>query len=762
MKDKRINSHVEQSSNRSQKRHKNSVINYIVLIVLALILLGLVGGIIAASVIFANKPENDGVTNVFISIASLLITLLTLIVPLTSYTLNKKEVEKISEDTNQKLENNDNKMTEAIERLGEIKVDFDNRYADLAESIVNGFSVDENESDNLITKVNIGYINALLSYDRGNYNDCKNKISRVYLKLIDLFKQLECEIGVDVKIDQKLALLTYKVYNLYRHVAGRTRDFANVIEALEDTINVLGSLADGKSSKIYVVVNYIMARTEIDVIEKSGDISNVENDDEIVSFINNINGYCNEINSVTKCDEKQREFIIKSIMARVYQIATRYSSNDETSEGIHRKDIYSGLSNLYLGDVCHILLHKGWRLNFVKYEIDKVLFNGCRFSVAKTLEKLSYNTKAIDKKGLIENAKSLLNIEIKYNDDISRLLRKEELLNNAKKILNELISEKRDPKYYLEISEIHKACGEWDESEKAAQYGYLLSPSDPLLAAQCAHISLRKYLLSSKNDGYYLHKANDCITNAFFTYLKEKELQENDSKHINIKFLYIPSLLAVISVLLYVQKVTGTESEDEITGKFNEINQYVNESFPGGNVSIVANSVPNYMRALISYYELYCNIVNANIRKKCIKEMFYICKRYLNNHTLWFSPDTEFFTDTGRIAQICLSWYKIYKPNAKIEVIGIDGKITQGIDGKIPQIINENGTVFTFHNFIKNFISELDIEANEKAFFERMFEEAYSDSRESFVNEIGKLIDGLDNDGEPFLKNSKGMYLKVI
>ncbi|MCH5165314.1 MAG: hypothetical protein J1G01_02820 [Clostridiales bacterium] len=767
------------SNGKKQRR----VISYIVLVTLGLIMLGLVGGIIASAVIFAYKPTSDGNTNVFISIASLLITLLTLVVPLTSYTLNKKEVERISDDIDKKIKSGKKKtdnaikanyeeMSNAIEKLDEIdkiKTDFDNRYTDLAESIVNGFSVDENDRDNSETKVNIGYINALLCYDRGNYGDCKNKIRDVWVMLLNLF---ECEdskekIGADIEFDNKFALLTYKVINLYRHVAGRTRDFEGVIWAVREAISCVKNLPYGKNSKAYVVLNYIMARMEIDTIEKSGNISKVQNDIKIVKFINDSYAYCEMINSVEKCDERQRKFLICSIMARVYQIATRYSTNEKTKDGTHKKDIYSGLSNLYVSEACHILLHDDWKSKLNISEIDKVLYNGCRFSVAKTLGKLSYNTikdigpdmqlKLMGKDELLEKAVEQLHIEGKYfaqfNIGVEMLSYKDDLFKKAKNLLENLIKEKRDPKYYLELSEIHKACKEWRDSEKAARYGYSLAPCDPLLAAQCAHIGLHNYLASGKRNDFYLNRTFEYIDNAYFTYIREKEWQDNDQERVNIKFLYIPSLFAVIKALSYDLDKKESEDEKNIKSYFNEIEGYVRESFAG--VPTFANSVPNYMRALVAYYEFYNKITNSNVREECIKGMVHICAKYWSNKTLWFSLDTDFYSDTYKISEMCLTCYKIYKPAAALQ-------LSKNDDGIITHVTNENGSKFTFHEFIQKFTEDLSRESNKESFFTRMFDLAYEDEKNKFIEQIGKLIDGAYIEGEVCVDGGQRLYLKVI
>ncbi len=734
MKDKRSEEVQDPMLDGVDKSTKpNNAILWIFVGLFVVFVLAVIGLAIAIAVV---RPSSGNDLSVFISIFSILITMIAVIVPISSYMLNRKDFEKAERNVRQELYKNKKDVEQIIDKSkGEIaeiganvqskitehRALFDSRYSDLAESIVNDYTVHASDSDDTETKVNIGYINASLYYDRGDYFGCKQKLQKGILDdLNELYKKCFCDSNTETKPhDERLALLTYKIFNLYRHVAGRTRDFGGIFIDLLKAKNSLEKQPDGAQSKTCIVLYYTLARTKMDEIEKAANTSKINDAKSIAVFVGEINELSEKIASAANNTFGKK--LSASIRARAYQMAARYSSNRNSGDadasgentrkkGERKKERYRNDSERNAVEASEFL--KSTECEAIEYadsEIDKVLISGCRFSVAKTLEKLSYD----------------------FDKD-----RAPKLLQTAKELIDTLIKSKRDPKYYLELSEIYKKLGQLDNAEYAAQYGYQLAPCDPMLAAQCAHLYLRKYLKGNKGNSYYLYKAEEYIKNAYWIYSQEKGTYGDNN--VNIKFLYIPSLFVVIKSLICADQkdkdcnfAVVLDAADE-----NSIKYYVDESIAVGKNAVVANSVPNFLRALLSYYELFKIVDSGELKGKYMQEMFLICEQYWKNPTLWFGSESEFYDDTGTIIDFIVNCYRAFKPNS---ILSIEMSDNGGHYKYIEKYIeNETGAKMKVREFIDELFKQLQIKEIHDAFFGSLNKNEYI---EKFIADIEKLID---------------------
>lgn len=568
-------------------------------------LVGLVIGLVSVILLCilsarVSEEEWTKLPGIYVTMFSIIMTL----VPVGSYFVNKdtlkenkEDIKKENEAIKEALSKENKDLKEAFNKENEdLKATFeketaelskkiilaDRRNAEFIESLVNRNDMDYKESDHY-TKAQIDYINAESAYAKCEYTGCLNKVESSISNLSKVIENIEDE------NKEKFALLVYKVYNLYRHCAGRINRFADLKESIEDfSHSYYNKYKLKKGDIVNVVIVYTKVRSMLDEIEK------------VVKLPANRANFVSEISNKLDQISSDYKYVKLTMRARAYQIFGRYLSKDLKEKNTNYENAESEALSAFdeFQEMSSFKKDKD-------PEIKKALRLGCCFSVAKTLEQLSY---VVDDK---------------------------DLLGNAKKLMEKLIAYKRESKYFLEMSEILKSQGKDDESLESALYGYSLEPSDPLLAAQCAYGYLRKYLLSKaifQERFSYLVKAEEYISNAYWVYKTEKEnnkKENNKENHfINRKLLYIPSMYALIKAFVYIEnKSDKLFNENELNAGIEEC---IDASLTQERDAENKNSAFNYTRAIITYLSVYNYLIDDDTQINDCEKKITHCKERID------------------------------------------------------------------------------------------------------------------------------------
>lgn len=582
----------ERTDRDAKKARKCVRITYGAILLVFILLVILAAVIMAISMFISSQSKNSDPSNSdignYLAIFSILFTLLALSLPLTSYIINKDEVKKINDSVDKRMKAADESVMKnikesrsQIERVNakhsqemNTKVSSLNvRYVELLECIVRRNSmVFYNENDPYI-HTSLDFVNALFLFENGSYDYCKTYIIEAIDKLDDLLLDNDGESGR--KEDR--ALLIYKLFDLFRKVSGRTRSFDDLLCTFANFRAKLEKQSE-KDESIYQGILYLYIKTQLDNTEKT---------------------------FVTE-EEKLQE--MKNMLKSIYEGVEFYALSARIN---FVEAYYYGRRSCYEGAVR--FAQKGEKLyeqskkNLKKSELEQLKETDSIYTIARVFEKVSFSKKKGDERN--------------------------KLLDSAYRIVDRLIEEKPSAKYYLELSEILKKRGNIIESDRAAQYGFQMAPCDPLLAAQCAYMFLRKYLETHKVS--HIGRAEECIEIAYWIYKREKE--RYDSK-VNVKFSYIASLYALIKTFVLMD-VCGALESDEKNAMIERIVNALSNSITDN-----PNNVPNYKRMFMVYSQLYEKDTTKEGKTKYYKEVLEHIKEFQANSSFKdFNENDDFY-----------------------------------------------------------------------------------------------------------------------
>ena len=601
-------------SQENKSKRKHSALSIVVLVLIVLLILAAVGLAVATFILSMNNGQgaSDGNVGNYLVIFSILFTLLAIILPFASYLINKDEIKKINKDVEQtknQLKYDVNKQTtetqEKYQRLAaqvEQRLDtLDVRYVELLESFINRGSIKCSTDTDHYLNANVLYVNALRLFRDGNYDASLTNIERA----IDLLGKLDLCKEQETYGDRNVPLLVYKVFELYRSISGRIRfSQGNLIGKLKE---FLDNLEDNGNCAVYKIVLYLYGKSRLDKVEKT--FVTQESLDDLDYLLD-------------KTKPENRDVDYYALKARKsYITAYYYSRKADYKRAI---EFAASVNNMVEKPIN----------SFGGNEVKKLIKIDCLFTAAKVLEKASF---CVNKQT------------------------KQQLLNDAKTIIEELIKIKPNAKYYLELSEILKKLGRRDESDYAAQYGFNLSPLDPLLAAQCSFVYLREYCSEPDNVGY-IDKAEECIETAYWIYSREKERYRNN---INVKFSYIASLYSLITTVNFIraegvkidfEKVAAAKTNAKQTiclkdhrETFDSIDNGVDNSI-NDNV----NNVPNYKRAFVIYTLLY-NHCDKEGKQRAYAKLAQYIQRFKTTDHFHFDDSSAFYDFSNKIFDLDLS-----------------------------------------------------------------------------------------------------------
>ena len=570
----------QQQKNTEPKRDKLAkCIAYIVLVLICAAVA------VAVTIFFTKSLKNKGTTDFgdYIAVFSVLITMIAVILPLSTYFINKDEVKKLSDEFDKKLNELQSANTIHNDSIDRKIGDLDYRYVEIFESLIKRKNIDYKNMQTAEDRIYIDYINALNLFEEGAYNACRIKLEETVRKLDSL--------PLAEKKNDLTAILIFKIFNLYRKLAGRMRTYGG------DWLGVLQRIVvryqSQKSDIVYRVSVYIYVRICLDEVEKTFDCK----DDP----------FFEELHYLTETIKSDTLYYY-ALKAKYHYVLAYFTQKDRT-ENYNKANLYATYAYKEAIIEC---------TDKQDDELYVLLGDDSKFTVAKVLEKISFGLQKEDRKKALRKAEELT----------ERLI----------------VSVKTDPKYYLELSEILKKQGRRHESNYAAQYGFQLAPTDPLLAAQCAYIYLHAFFGSEERENHYLLKAEECIETAYWIYQREK--QANNDK-VNVRFSYIASLYSVIKMCMYVQY--NKTDNDNLRLIFGSMNSSIKDN---------ENNVPNYKRALIVCIQLYNHGIRQYIGEKSqtIEVMGTIrtlVKDYCENKAFVFSDNEAFhhFTQALQEAQ---------------------------------------------------------------------------------------------------------------
>lgn len=561
------------------KRKTSKVL--IVLLVIGAIVLGAFIGILSFFLTQNNASAptgNDALAN-YIAIFSILITMISILIPVSSYFVNKDEAKRLNESFEQETHEIDEHF-KSLEKSVQNKIQhLDNAQVELLEYIVKEYNVSYDEGDDSYYKANLNYIGALLLFQNGSYDDSRSKIRVAVEELQNLSAPNQNDSEETLT---KTTLLVYKSFDLYRKLSGRTRAFP---ELLQDIERFIAGIGHNEAHRFFPVLNYVYIKARLDNIEK-----NFFTDKSFDALSAKIDFF----RSTTLYEDKVKHLQHSTLMARFHYIRAYYLADHESKSTDYAKALE------YAKKACDCL--EALRQNQHKSEIERMIENDCKYSIVRILEKISFCFPADQRK---------------------------EILGLSYTQIQQLIEQKKEPKYYLELSEILKKTGKDKQSDadQAALYGYLLSPTDPLLAAQCAYIYLREYLKNGISA--YLIKAEDCIAPAYWIYTQERSRYAQ----VNVKFSYIASLYAVIKS--YVMKLSA-EGGGDTADTVNMVLECIDSSIRDNR-----NNVPNYRRAIMIYIFLLRHHLCAE--EKILKRLKALVTQFQKNPALVFRKGEAFY-----------------------------------------------------------------------------------------------------------------------
>lgn len=513
----------------------------ITLLVVGGIVLGAFIGILSFFLTQNNAGVATGIESLsnYIAIFSILITMISILIPVSSYFVNKDEAKRLNDSFDEKTA----QIGAHFERLEESVQDkiqhLDNAQVELLEYIVKEYNVSYDEGDDSYYKANLNYIGALLLFQNGSYDESRAKVRVAVEELQNLSAP---DAGDSEETLAKTTLLVYKSFNLYRKLSGRTRAFPQLLGDIERFIAGIGH---NEAHRFFPVLNYVYIKARLDNIEK-----NFFTDKAFDDLLSKIDFF----RSTTLYEDKVKHLQHSTLMARFHYIRAYYLADHESKSADYAKSLEFAKKACDCLDALRENQHKG--------EYERLIENDCKYAIVRILEKISFCFPAEQRK---------------------------EILALSHREIQQLIEQKKEPRYYLELSEILKKTGKdkQGEADQAALYGYLLSPTDPLLAAQCAYIYLREYLKNGISA--YLIKAEDCIAPAYWIYTQERSRYAQ----VNVKFSYIASLYAVIKC--YILKLSAEGGKDT-ADTVNMVLECIDNSIKDNR-----NNVPNYRRAIMLY-----------------------------------------------------------------------------------------------------------------------------------------------------------------
>ena len=595
------------------KSEKAGQLPYALLLLIFVLLI--ISAVVAVCCYFAFSKRSDGNSiNNFLAIFSLLITMIAVFLPLGSYFINQSQIEKITKESNQEIEKitkESNRMVQEQDKQFRERMDvLDDEYLELFESIIKRRSIGYLPTDNDYMKVGKDYVNALACFSDGAYSECGQNLQQAVDKIIyDPAKFLQT--------NEHAPLLIYKVFNLYRKLLGRKREpYTALVSALS---KLMGSTAV-KENPQYQAILFLYVKSKFDSVEK------------IPTFMKDL-----PFEEFKKLEDviEGSQFIdwMKYTLLAKHRYIRAYFYRDNINEN-HKQAIIYCLP-AYTGLMAIMAKSTGGNRNSeLEYEIIK----SCAFMVVKVLEQSYY---------------------VESNE------KQRECLTDAGDILKKLIERQIDAKYYLELSNVYKKLSSvheiepaeaqryLNESNYAAQYGYNLAPTDPLLAAQCAYVYLRKYLLDS-TVSTNLMEARACIETAHWIYTEEKE-RNKDAVHSysgsNVRFSYIASLFATIEAYTLI---ASTKPLSELKNHLSRIWEDIDNS-----IADDSNNVANYRRAFLIYYVLYSYAKGTRDKahkkeflQEVIKELIKKIEKFKENEAFQFSSDDLFCSFSSAIRKI--------------------------------------------------------------------------------------------------------------
>jgi len=521
--------------------------------------------------------EIDQLQN-YLAVNSILFTLIALALPLASYFVNKDEMKKYED-----------KLSDQDEKFEKVKQNLSEQYGVLLEAIVNRDSIRFPADEDDYAQINLAYINALTYFEKGNYNNCKQVLKNLMDSLKDFLRSTVNADDEEFRKNETLRLV-YKIFNLYRRISGRVRDYEGLLYSFNLVKQDVDKCfeRDDRFDELSKLLTFLSLKTKLDVIEKSQD-----KDVRKLFAILFPEVRFDSIDALT--DNEVVETAIKKILDLL-------SENAMFSTVLKARAYYllgfrcgGDKKRNYDGAVFYANVFNQYNEN-VLFFYEKLIFDDCSLIVARVLHQTSFV--------------------------VTDVTEKKKYLDNARKIVNNLIEKKNCGKYYLELSEIEKKSGRIIESDRAAFYGYKIEPHDPLLAAQCAQIYLRRYYETGGERGYLI-KAEDCSEIAEWVYVSEseriknelikKDKYNNDKERVtcNIRFAFSISLYALIKTQLLVNGMVyktdcdrwgkGSDRavcEKSVTDLYNNILNAIYESI-SDSIDLNANNIANYRRSFI-------------------------------------------------------------------------------------------------------------------------------------------------------------------
>lgn len=534
----------------------------LIVVICALVLLAVALAVIS---FFVSRGESAS-ANIedYLSVFSILITMIAVVLPLTSYFINKDELKKADEQA----------LSRAREADGKIEA-INARYVELLENLVKKNDIMfENEADPYLA-MSLQYINALSVFENGAYAD-----SREYIhKALELLGKMSFSEQSHARRD---ALLVYKLFTLYRKLAGRTRNEEYYDELIGNLDRLIVRIGD--EAAMSGIVRFLSVRCRLDRIEKTYELLSAQELSEVEREIGAL---------------QPDRSMYYPLQAKYHYIRAYYYRTETQTE-----EYALAVENARLADRFLSRQQSVAELD----ELEKTLIADGLFLSAKVLEKSSYCME-----------------------------RREDILQEAQEIVNRLIQGRREAKYFLELSEIQKKKGDEERSDWAALYGFSLAPTDPLLAAQCAFVYFRKYLVkkcsseASAADGALLTRAADDIGLAYGIYEREKGMSDGKKGKINVRFSYVSSLYAIIYAYRAVE--SGREPDRELLQR---LCGCVNDAIDDNN-----NNVPNYRRAIVMFLHLRRHAAEEG-RALCEEALKDLVARYLSNSAFRFGR-TEYY-----------------------------------------------------------------------------------------------------------------------
>ena len=632
----------EQDTNKTNKeKGKNAKkVRLGAIFMCALIALVLIALVVAISLYFTgsmknDQTENDSSISDYIALFSILITMISVLIPIVSYLNNKDEFNRYKEGSEELNKETKRQIKENKKTAKEIEY----TSLQMIEGILSNNDLYDDKKEPYYNAT-IEYAAAKDDFNNGSYKKCENALSTAIgflIKCLNNHKEEEKRYSLFLrktredeeeyndfkdeskKTEKKHQILIYKVFNLYRKLAGRTRNFENFDKQLCKFKNQESLSQD---DKIKNIINYIYIRAELDKIEKCFIT------DEANAF------FAEELKKqIQKFDNDEMKLQFYSLMSRYYYVLSYHEVLRNYNEAY---EMAKKAKQIIKNDMCC-------------GQLNSIIKEETTYMLAYIFEKISY---------CFETTK------------------KGECLRYADELLEKLIEEKKKSKYYLEHSEVLSKMDDGAEKKKlyeyTALYGYQVDSSDPFLAAQCAQIYLRKYLKNRENGLNYLLAAKEYMIVSYYVYNREimeakkegKDPGESGRPLINAKFSFIPSLHAYIQTQVLLSN-TGIDEVDK-----EDIKKCIMHS-----IEIDKIKVPNYFRGIVCFYNLYNKANNTTEKAEYSKLIKSLIEKYSSIVAKTFKKGAYFYEISEKIAKL--------NDKIKLETENDESKVISALEGEL-------------------------------------------------------------------------------